>query len=127
MLELKHIGGEMVKGGSYWNFSTGERVTLDTNGRLPGDSETSYYKVHPVVLLIAGPMLGLVYAVFLPFIGIAAVIKIVGEKLLGGIVHEGAMMANFGWRPVEAYFSGKRHKKGAGKEINKMKEENKDK
>jgi len=106
MLRLKHSSGAIVKKGTYWSFSTGERVTLKTGGVLPGDGTTAYYKAHPVIVLLAAPVLGLVYAVFLPFIGIATVITMAARKLFGEKLHEMSKLANFGWRPAEAYFAG---------------------
>ncbi|TAL25018.1 MAG: hypothetical protein EPN94_06120 [Nitrospirae bacterium] len=113
MLKLRHIGGERVKGGNYWNFSTGERITVETGGILPGNSSITYYKAHPIVILLAGPALGLVYAAFLPFIGIAVLLKVVMTKLFGGVIEGVSKLAVFNWRPSEAYLAGKRHKKDA--------------
>ncbi|MEK7197655.1 MAG: hypothetical protein AAB151_08315 [Nitrospirota bacterium] len=113
MLKLRHIGGERVKGGNYWNFSTGERVTIETGGILPGGSSITYYKAHPAIILLAGPVLGLVYATFLPFIGIAVLLKVVMTKLFGGVMEGVSKLAVFNWRPSEAYLAGKRHKKAA--------------
>jgi len=71
MLQIRHIGGDRVGKGNYWNFSTGDRVTMEAEGTLPGNDETLYYKANPFVVIAAAPILGLIYAVFLPFIGIA--------------------------------------------------------
>ena len=38
MLKLRSKGGEMVKGGTYWNYDTGEKIKLKENGILPGKS-----------------------------------------------------------------------------------------
>lgn len=113
MLKLRHIGGERVKGGNYWNFSTGERVTIETGGILPGGSSTTYYKAHPAIILLAGPALGLVYAVFLPFIGIAVLLKVVMTKLFGGVMEGVSKVTIFNWRPSETYLTGKKRKKKA--------------
>lgn len=113
MLGLKHIGGEKVKGGNYWNFSTGERVTIEKGGVLPGDSSTTYYKAHPALILLAGPVLGLVYAAFLPFIGIAVLLKVITTKLFGGVMVGISKLAIFNWRPAEAHLAGKKSKKEA--------------
>lgn len=119
MAEFKHIGGDKVKPGNYWNFSTGERITLSNGGVLPGDTAATYYRAHPLFILLTGPLLGLVYAGFLPFIGIAVMIRMIGKmmvtKALGKVVQEGAKAAHFGWRPSEAYLAGKKHKKTEGK------------
>ena len=113
MLKLKHIGGERVKGGNYWNFSTGERITIESGSVLPGDSSVTYYNAHPAVILLASPILGLVYATFLPFIGVAVLVKVVGTKLFGGVIEGVSSIAIFNWRPSEAYLAGKKHKKEA--------------
>ena len=111
MKGIKHIGGERVRKGTYWNFSNGNRVTMDRDGILPGDRNATYFKAHPIIVLLAAPILGLAYAVFLPFIGIASVVTMLARKLLGGMAHEVSKAATFGWRPVEAYFSGKKKKR----------------
>ncbi len=115
MLRLKHIGGEKVKGGNYWSFSTGERVTIEAGGILPGDSSATYYKAHPAIILLAGPVLGLVYAVFLPFIGIAVLLKVIMTKLFGRTMEGLSKLAIFNWRPSEAYLAGRRKKREEGK------------
>ena len=84
MLRLKHIGGERVKGGNYWNFSTGERVTIDAGGILPGGSSTTYYSAHPAIILLAGPVLGLAYAVFLPLSGLQLLCRLWQQSSLAG-------------------------------------------
>ena len=115
MLHLKHIGGSDVERGTYWNLSTGERITIEGRGILPGGKGATYYKAAPVAILAAGPFLGLLYAAFLPFIGIAMLVKLVSARALGGAVDTAARGASFGWRPVEAYLTGKRGGK-TGKE-----------
>lgn len=109
MLRLKHKGGETVQRGTYWSFSTGERLSLEKPGVLPGDGSSTYYKAHPILILLAAPILGLVYAVFLPFIGITSVVTMTGRKFLGKKPQEiMTKLGSFGWRPAEAYFTGKK-------------------
>ncbi|MEJ2695425.1 MAG: hypothetical protein P8013_02140 [Candidatus Sulfobium sp.] len=108
MLKLKNIGGESVKAGTYWNFSTGDRVQMESAGILPGNESHSYYKFPPAVVLILGPVLGLAYAVFLPFIGIAMLAGVLGKKVFGGAVETARKGATFSWRPSEAYLAGKK-------------------
>ncbi len=115
MKRIRHNGGEKVKGGNYWNVSTGERVTLSREGILPGDSDTVYYKARPILILAAGPVLGLVYAAFLPFIGIAIVMTMLVKKLFGGKAEELSKVATFNWHPSEAYLAGKPRKEKEGK------------
>jgi len=67
------------------------------------------HKVATAAMLLASPIIGLLYVVFLPVIGIATLAVVAGRKALAGA---GKTIA-FGWRPVEAYLAGrKKGKKG---------------
>ena len=78
-------------------------------------SETEGSVGRRLIVLASAPILGLIYAVFLPFIGIAMFVKILGSKLLGIAVEPVTEGASFGWRPVEAYLTGKKGKKSEKK------------
>jgi mannose/fructose/N-acetylgalactosamine-specific phosphotransferase system component IIC len=73
-----------------------------------------------VLVLTAGPVLGLVYAAFLPFIGIAMLLKVLVTKAFGGTLEGGALesakVATFNWSPSRAFLAGKRAKKAKGKD-----------
>jgi hypothetical protein len=121
MLSIKNIGGDSVGIGNYWNFSTGDRVHMEGAGILPGDKTHTYYKAPPAVILFAAPILGLAYAVFLPFIGIAMFAAVLLRKMFGGLAQSAYRGAAFSWQPSEAYLAGKRRsvKKGEKKEEEK--------
>jgi hypothetical protein len=110
MIKLKRHGGERGQAGNYWNFSTGERVHLEKEGILPGDGSVTYLKCHPAALLLVGPFMGLVYAIFLPLIGIGMLIWVIGEKLAGGVLENIGKAAVFSWNPSEAYLAGRKRK-----------------
>ena len=116
MAKIMYKAGEQAARGNYWNFSNGERIGLGSEGILPGDSGTTYVKAHPVMVLVAGPVLGLVYAAFLPFIGIAMLLKVMVTKAFGGALESGAKVATFNWSPSRAFLAGKRSKKAKGKD-----------
>ncbi len=65
-------------------------------------------KIGTVVMLLASPIIGLVYVVFLPFIGIATLAAVAGREVLGSVA---VKTISFGWRPVEAYLAGKKKEK----------------
>lgn len=123
MVRVRHRGGEEVGKGNYWNFSTGERVSLDKEGMLPGNADTIYYKANPALILAAGPVLGLIYAAFLPFIGIAMVMRLVFSKLFSERGEGLSRVATFNWRPTEAYLAGRRHAKKRQEKTDRPKEE----
>ena len=105
---LKYKGGEKAGKGTYWNFTNGERIDISHEGVLPGNRKASYFRLPASGILVLGPIVGLVYAVFLPFIGIAMAVKLIGEKVAGGVLSSARSSASFGWRPSESYLAGKK-------------------
>lgn len=116
MLQIRHMAGDQVRKGNYWNFSNGERITMSTEGVLPGDESAVYYKASPLLILAAGPVLGLLYAAFLPFIGLAMLAGLVIAKLFGRSAEQISRIATFNWNPAESYLAGRRQKKGEKKD-----------
>jgi len=108
---LKHNAGTKVGKGTYWNFSNGERIDISTEGVLPGGGDTVYYRLPATGIVALGPVLGLVYAAFLPFIGIAMLVKVILRKVATAVTAPTQRAASFGWRPSESYLAGK--KKGS--------------
>ncbi len=115
----KRIGGNEVKAGFYWNLRKWEMVALSGQGGvLPGDGQDKYLKVPMVAFLFIAPVMGGLYAFFLPFIGFAMLFAFLGRKAgeagRAAFVRVGGLVSPE-WRPGEAYLAGKRGKK-AGKE-----------
>jgi hypothetical protein len=107
---LINRGGQKASPGTYWNLADGRRIDLAAEGVLPENSKSVFIKMPTVGILFAGPLLGLLYAVFLPFIGIAMTLILIGTKLVNGVAHVAAKSTSFGWNPVEAYLEGRRKK-----------------
>lgn len=104
----RYSGGEWVKAGLYFNARQLAFRSQDAAGRLPGGAGEVYRRVPTVALLVAGPVLGLAYVVFLPFLGVAMVTWLVGVKaaqVLGGVVQGAVHVLRPGWQPALAYFS----------------------
>ena len=110
---MLNTGGHTVKAGTYWNLANGNRVQMEQEGTLPGSGTTRYIKAPVAVMLMAAPVIGLVFAVFLPFIGIAMTLKVIGQKLVESVASAAAGSVSFGWRPIEAYLAGRKRKKEA--------------
>ena len=108
-------GGQTAAAGTYWNMADGSRIDLTGEGILPGGQQDRYIKAPSAAVLAAGPVLGLVFAVFLPFIGIAMAAMLLVRKVGEGLTEATAASVSFAWRPVEAYLTG-RKKKAAGRE-----------
>jgi hypothetical protein len=81
---LKHTGGDAVKKGFYGSIKrwTIELVQVD-GGRLPGGPDERYIKLPVLAVLVAAPIMGLAFAVFLPFIGFVMLGAFAWRKLTG--------------------------------------------
>ena len=99
--------GEEVGQGTYWGVDTGSRKEVVDTATLFENS----IKAHIGIVLATAPLIGLVFAVFLPAIGIAMAVKFVGEKVWGGLRDLSVQSLSMGWRPLEAYLSGRKKKK----------------
>ena len=107
---LTYRGGHKVPKGTYWNLSRGDRVDMTGDSTLPGDSGTLFVKMAPAAILLAGPVIGLLFAVFLPFIGIAMTLYLIGRKLAVRAVQVAVKSTTFGWKPIEVYLDGKQRR-----------------
>jgi hypothetical protein len=63
--------------------------------------------------LAAAPFIGLAYLAMLP-IGFAAVLALGMAKGAGSVLSMLGKSVSFDWRPMEAYFTGKKKQKGTG-------------
>jgi len=116
MATIIQKGGRSVPKGNYWNISNGDRVRFTEEGVLPGDARTTYVRSHPLFVLMVAPFLGLAYAAFLPFIGMAMLLTTIARKLGQMMSQSMTKSATFTWQPSEAYLA---YKKKHGKEPTK--------
>jgi hypothetical protein len=125
---LRHRGGERVKAGFYLNAGTWEVSTLSgrAGGMLPGGAEDRYLRVPTLGVLVFAPLMGALYAIFLPFIGLAMVTQHLTRKAAAGsreLAHSVMQAVTPAWRPGEAHFTGEPGKdEGAGKPVAKADE-----
>ena len=78
----KYTGGDTVKAGFYWNRARfGAEIVPAAGGALPGAPGVVYYRVPWPVLLVAAPVMGGAFAMFLPFIGLAMLAQFAGAAL----------------------------------------------
>lgn len=100
--------GEVAKPGLYLNPRQLSFRSVDEEGALPGKGDESYRRVPVLLLLVMGPLLGLAYAVFLPFIGFAVVAWLLGTKtvhLARGTARTAVRVLRPGWEPSMAFLS----------------------
>jgi hypothetical protein len=128
----RYIGSEKSPNGVYLNLSRGEFIQVTEAAQvLPGGREVRYIKVPSVLAMVTGPFSGLIFILFLPFIGIAGFIIFLGYKLWQGAVileRKTVRLASFSWQPGKAYFSprSRRHEVKPAKdkeELNKLEAE----
>jgi hypothetical protein len=110
---LKYKTGARVGKGTYWDLAKGQRIEVEQDAILSGAESSTYFRIPTGVMLIAAPVIGLLYAICLPFISIATVTTLATRKMLSVLVNVAGKSLSFGWRPMEAYLAGK--KKGKKK------------
>lgn len=101
-------GTENVEPGIYFNLRKLSFKSMDDDGRLPGAESEAWRRVHPLALLVVGPLMGLAYAIFLPLIGFAMVGGILLRKAgeLGvEAIHATARVLSPAWQPARAFLS----------------------
>ncbi len=106
---LTYRAGQKAGKGTYWNVSSGQRIDVLTEAVLPGGSGT-FIRSSPGIILLAAPVIGMLYAVWLPFIGIATAATVATGVVTAGLYNLAVKSVSFGWRPKNAYLSGKKKK-----------------
>lgn len=74
-------GTQEVERGLYLNLKRFSMTVLERRGTLPGTEHDTYRRVPVLLMLAAAPLVGLVYVIFLPFVGFAAAAVLAGEKV----------------------------------------------
>lgn len=110
---LSYKTGRTVGKGTYWDLSNGRRIDVEQETVLSGEFSATYYRIPASVMLLAGPVIGLAYVICLPFIGLATIASLATSKVVGGVLGLFGKSLSFGWRPREAYLSGKKKSKKA--------------
>ena len=103
-------GGQKVGKGTYWDLANGRRIDVLREAVL-AEATATYVKIPSGVMLLSGPVIGLLYVILMPSIGIATVATLAVRKVLGGMYNLVAKIISFGWEPKNAYLSGKKKKK----------------
>jgi hypothetical protein len=75
-----HSGGQAVRRGSYWNPASGEWVTFGEEGGVLPLGPGRYVRMAPVLMLLLGPILGLLYWLLLPGVFFAVLVQFVAAK-----------------------------------------------
>ena len=101
-------GGQKVGKGTYWNIADGSRVDILDEGRLPGDDSAKYARFPACIVLLAGPAIGLLYVIAMPFMAVVTIAILLAKKITTGILNLLGSLISFEWRPSEAHLAGKK-------------------
>lgn len=63
-----HTGSTQVPEGTYLSLATGNYETVAAGGTLPGDEMTYFLRVNVLLMLILGPLSGLLFVIALPLL-----------------------------------------------------------
>jgi hypothetical protein len=74
-------GGQTVQPGFYASIGRKELLNFEETQELPGTQKDTFYALPVIFVLIAGPFIGLLYVMFLPFISIAMVTTLLSKKV----------------------------------------------
>lgn len=78
-------GGSKTKGGAYWKKGEWEIVTVERkSGTLPGTAEDEYLRIPGILFAPLALVLGLGFYLFLPLIGFAMLVSVIGKKIWRG-------------------------------------------
>lgn len=113
----RYVGGTKVQGGYYFHVEKWEIHTVREDvGALPGTAKDTWIHAPLPVLMMLAPVMGGVFAVFLPFLGFVMPVYALGKKLIGASTHamnEVAATVAPTWQPGEAYLADKAEEKKA--------------
>lgn len=101
-------GTDDVDAGLYLNTRKLTIASIDKRGSLPGTVDETYRRVPMLLMLAAAPLVGLVYVMFLPFIGFAAVTWLLADKgiqFAGRFAGQVGRVQRPGWVPAMAFLS----------------------
>ena len=104
----RYKGNQKVEPGLYLNPRRVSFKSMNGEARLPGSHGDLYLRVPTLALLVAGPLLGGVFVIFLPFIGFGMLAWVAGGKF-AEIAGKGAaasvLVLKPAWRPAMAFLS----------------------
>lgn len=99
---------QLVDPGIYLNLRELTFKSLDEEARLPGTQEAVWRRVPALAMLVAAPLISIVYFIFLPLVGFLMLAGVVGLKLfeLGRRLAAGGLpILRPAWQPARAFLS----------------------
>ncbi len=113
----KYFGGQEVKQGVYLDTKKWELVQVYEQPVLPGGADATYMKPPTALVILGGPVAGLIFVMFLPFAGIAGALSILAYRAGMALRTAGVkavLLVAPGWQPGVAYLTRQATKKNEG-------------
>lgn len=112
---LTYTGGHTVGRGTHRDPAGGRRIDGDPEAALAGAGTAEYAGTPSAVTLLWGPVAGFLYALLMPVIGIATVAALSARMVPRALYHLAVKSVSCGWRPQNAYLSGRKKTGGTRK------------
>lgn len=101
-MKLYYEQGSVVEQGTFWGIKSGQRYDIKQATELL----EGCFKAHIALVLGLAPVIGLIFAVFLPLIGLLMTGKFIMEHIWKRLI----VVSQFSWSPMMAYFTGRKKK-----------------
>ena len=121
----RYFGNQVVKKGIYLSLKQRDFITIESESDLlPGANDERYVRIPPIAMIVLGPIMGLMYVIFLPFISFAMVLGLMARKAFLGLrfVERSLVReATLHWMPGVAYLIWRRRpEKGKRQEVEEV-------
>jgi hypothetical protein len=104
----RYKGNETVNPGIYFNLRELAFRSMEDEGRLPGGEKDVWRAVPFVVMLVVSPVLGILYAIFLPLIGFVMLAGVVlgwAYRHVEAALLAGTRVLRPAWQPALAFLA----------------------
>ncbi len=78
---VRYQSGDKAKKGHYLNLDDGDLFYHEHDGKLTPTTDGKFIRFPSAIALLGAPVISLLYVVFLPLAGIAAVFYIIGYRV----------------------------------------------
>jgi hypothetical protein len=106
-MKLYH-GNDHVEPGIYFNLAELRFRSMEDEGTLPGAPTEVWRRVPAIALLVVGPVLGGIFAIFLPLVGfflLASLLFKAVAHLAGELAVASLRVLKPAWQPARAFLS----------------------
>jgi hypothetical protein len=108
MTMVTYTGKQQAESGLYLRTTRFAIKHLDESGPLPGSERDKYYRVPTLLALVATPLAGLAFVIFIPLVGIAMALWLLGDLALqyvGRAAANAVRVVRPSWAPSLAFLS----------------------